>query len=449
MSDFTDFFPVAGTTSGGGGSASAVNTYASFHINDGTGAFPVTENYVPSTGVYTPGNGDDVYLKTGKLILQGTDYTGASITAETTALSGRTGAIPYRTRTSPSSPNPPTPAIKNKSSLEKLVYGNGQYYRIDWICDAATSTSSRPNIITRNGKAVEWIATPLTLTGTTWTEGTPINILSTEATGYIQSATDPAGFNLGTGTGTPNFRILDVSWDDFNNRWLVVGQNQTNVGSSLDLSFYYLDANFRNATTVQVVVFRFGAGDAGSYDMATPVVFAIDPRNGNTLCTMRSTSTTLGLFRNYLYISGGTPSGVDAGQISTSPEHQIDSQGHAYAYAGNGSQLNKTTNPIATSGAPGVGSSDTFAYFTIPASVPGYGGGMTFDANAINVNSLQVRLGTNRESYNIADVTNSDTSGITSDLPQVGDQTIRTYAPTTTNSGFSGALTQTVFLKIK
>jgi hypothetical protein len=217
----------------------------------------------------------------------------------------------------------------------------------------------------------------------------------------------------------------------------------------LDLSFYYLDVNFRNATTVQVVVFRFGAGDAGSSDFQTPVVFAIDPRNGNTLCTMRSTSTTLGLFRNYLYISGGTPSGVDVSQLNGSPEHQIDSQGHAYRYASNTSQIDKTANPIATSGPPGVGSSVVLAYFTIPVTVPGYGGGMTFDANAINVNSLQIRLGTNRESYNIADVTNSDTSGVTSDLPQVGDITARTYAPTTTNSGFSGALTQTVFLKIK
>ena len=446
MSKFTDYFPTSG--GGGTGGASAVNTYASFHVNDGTGAFPLTENYVPSTGVYTPGNGDDVYLKTGKLILQGTDYTGASITAETTALSGRTGAIPYRTRTGAGAVNPPTPSIKNKSSIEKLVYGNGQYYRIDWIDDSALGTSRRGNVTTKNGKAVEWTATPLTLTGTTWTEGTPISILSTEATGYIQAATDPAGFNLGTGTGTDQVRIFDVSWDDFNNRWLVVLQNQTNVGLDLDLSFYYLDTNFRNATTPQVVVFRYGAGDAGSYDTETPVCFAIDPRNGNTLCTMRSTSTTLGLFRNYLYISGGTTSGVDAAQLNGSPEHQIDSQGHAYRYAGNTSQLDKTTNPIATSGAPGVGSNNIFPYFTIPVSVPGYGGGMTFDANAINVNSLQIRLG-NRESYNIADVTNSDTSGITSDLPQVGDIIARTYAPTTTNSGFSGALTQTVFLKIK
>ena len=447
MSKFTDYFPTSGG-GGGTGGASAVNTYASFHVNDGNGIFPLTENYVPSTGVYTPGNGDDVYLKTGKLILQGTDYTGASITAETTTLSGRTGAIPYRTRTGAGAVNPPTYSSSIRSSIEKLVYGNGQYYRIDWIDDTSTATLRRGNITTRNGKAVEWTATPLTLTGTTWTEGTPISILSTEATGYIQSATDPAGFNLGTGTGTNIVRILDVSWDAFNNRWLVVLQNQTNVVLDLDLSFYYLDANFRNATTPQVVVFRYGAGDAGSYDTETPVVFAIDPRNGNTLCTMRSTNSTLGTYINYLYISGGTPSGNHF-QQNISAEHQIDSQGHAYRYAKNTSQLDKTTNPIATSGAPGVLTSDIFAYFTIPATVPGYGGGISFDASAINVNSLQIRLGTNRESFNIADVTNSDTSGVTSDLPQVGDPTIRTYAPTTTNSGFSGALTQTVFLKIK
>ena len=79
MSKFTDYFPTAGGGAGGGGGLT--NTYAAFHVNDGTViGFPLTVGYTPSTGVYEHPEGG-VFLKTGHTLLdQGSTYSNSVIT---------------------------------------------------------------------------------------------------------------------------------------------------------------------------------------------------------------------------------------------------------------------------------------------------------------------------------------------------------------------------------
>ncbi len=79
MSKFTDYFPTAGGGAGGGGGLT--NTYAAFHVNDGTvTGFPLTAGYTPSTGVYEHPEGG-VFLKTGHTLKdQGSTYSNSVIT---------------------------------------------------------------------------------------------------------------------------------------------------------------------------------------------------------------------------------------------------------------------------------------------------------------------------------------------------------------------------------
>jgi hypothetical protein len=78
MANFSNYFPIPSSGGGGGG---LTNTYAAFHVNDGTVAgFPLTVGYTPSTGVYEHPEGG-VFLKTGHTLKdQGSTYSNSVIT---------------------------------------------------------------------------------------------------------------------------------------------------------------------------------------------------------------------------------------------------------------------------------------------------------------------------------------------------------------------------------
>ena len=395
----------------------SINTNAAF-----------TTNLNTTTGIYKPLNSTDEYIRTGKTILKGSDYPDATVTGQETILNGRTSAVPGVDANNTNSVG---------AQLDfKVVYGNGGFWRFNWVGNTA-GTFARGDITFRALESKSFVATPLVLTGTTWTEGTPITIMEGNGTTLVNR---PGFVDNGT---TDTFQIFDVAWDDFNSKWAFM-MRSINATSLTRFDINLTDVNFQNASGNE----QFVTTPTRQTNTALPQVLTVNPVNGEFLILRSTTDQTAGRF----YIFDGTSFTQDATNASK-PVTGIDSSGHVFNTIGIGStrSIQRSNNALTSPGQTlDLADSQFTLYYAYPATVsplptPTLTQGDIFIFNGNSLNLLMSDFTT----FNIPDTSIAAAGqNIDSDVPLVGDPTIQTPDPA--QSGLTTTpLSQTVFLKIK
>mgnify|MGYP003672492063 CR=1 FL=1 len=386
-----------------------------------------------STNIYKPSNGTDEYIRTGYQILQGTSYLNATTTGVQTLLNGRTSTIPGVDQLQTNHVGP---------QLDfKLAYGNGGFWRFNWV---KTGFVNRGSTFLDAATTASVTATPLTLTGTTWTEGTPITIIS----GNSVTLNNPAGFvpnnSGGAGGFYASFAIYDIAWDAFNNKWAFLMWCHK-PGNSGEMYLNRTDTNFLNATGNQL----FTPTPSGEITKPSgPQTLAVNPVNGEFLIT-RTTTSNLSAFA---FIFDGSTFTRDVDRASPSSGFSIAGDGHTFIMSNSGFGSRKITKSNSPLTSPGqtleVCKLSTYtSYYDIPATVPNspY---LDFTQNLLfDVNDITIIL-SDFTSFNIPDSTISTIGqNIDTNVPLVGDPTVQT--PDYSQNGLlTTPLVPSIFLKI-
>ncbi len=382
---------------GGGGGASGLNSYAIFHVSDGSSTIPVTPGYNPTTGIYTPADGSGTYIKTGKLV-DGTAFSNATVTQQQFLRQEYTGgSFPGTTSTARFYPYP--------------VYdvANDTFYGLGFTNGNAQRGASSPH--------------------------NPVQYRLDERLGSSTARVGPADSdgNRTVDTISSNYRdssnryLHACTYDNYANRFLGVTKNGNywSLASSPsgDLSSFTPLGDFRS-TGYSTVGNQMGAS------------ITVSPIDGEIFILVNELNhVDNGGYSSYVIDTNGTNSTAVRVALSTYGNSFI---GFARIYVPDGTEYHEF-NDLQGSRTAQIGGVDVYTSGWSAAGPsaapnsssyiygPSIGGEQT--VAAISTTSLSIY--------------NTQTS-----INQVGDPTSRTFSHGTTTSGLSGGLTQTVFYKI-
>lgn len=382
----------------GGGGASGLNSYATFHVSDGSTTIPVTPGYNTATGIYTPADGSGTYLKTGMLNLSSA-YPNATVTNQSFLVKEYTGGSFPGTTTAANFYPYPAYDVAN-DTFYGLGFTNGRaqrgasstqnpvQYRLE---ERVGNTTARVGPADSDGnRTVDTISSNYRDSSNRYLHACTYDNYANRFLGvtkngsYWSLASSPSG-DLSTFTPLGDFRSTGYSTvGNQMGAWISVSPldgeifilvNELNHVDNGGYSSYVIDTNGTNSTAVRVALSTYGNSFAGSNR-----IYAPDGTEHHEWMDLQSNSKTAQLGGVDVYASGWSPSGPSAPPAAQS-----------YIYG------------------PNIGGEQTVA--------------------AISTTSLSIF--------------NTQTS-----INQIGDPTSRTFAHGSTTSGLSGGLTQTVFYKI-
>lgn len=383
---------------GGGGGASGLNSYAIFHVSDGSSTIPVTPGYNPTTGIYTPADGSGTYLKTGKLV-DGTTYPNATVTQQQFLRKEYTGG------SFPSS----TSSVANFYSYPVYDVANDTFYGLGFT----------------NGRAQR---------GASSTQN-PAQYRLDERIGNTTARVGPADSdgNRTVDTISSNYRdssnryLHACTYDNYANRFLGVTKNGNywSLASSPsgDLSTFTPLGDFRS-TGYSTVGNQMGASIAVSADDGEIFILVNELNHVDN-----------GGYSSYVIDTNGTNSTAVRVAISTYSNSFI---GSARIYVPDGTEYHEF-NDLQSPRTAQIGGVDVYTSGWSAAGPSAAPNGSTYIYGP-SISGEQTVAAVSTTSLSIY---NTQTS-----INQIGDPTSRTFTHGTTTSGLSGGLTQTVFYKI-
>lgn len=380
----------------GGGSAGGLNSYAVFHVSDGSTSIPVTPGYDPTTGIYTPADGSGTYIKTGKLTLK-SSYPNATVTQQSFFKNEFTGTFPSTTT-----------STANFYSLPAYDSANDTFYGLGFTNGRAQrGAASSQN--TAQYRLEERIGNTTTRVGPADSNGN--RTVDTIASNYRDSS---------------NRYLIACTYDNFANRFLGVTKNGSywSLASSPsgDLSTFTPLGDFRS-TGYSTVGNQQGASISVASDDGEIRIFVNEQNHVDN-----------GGYSSYIIDTNGTNSTAVRTALS---DYSNSFFGQQLFYSPDGTEthnLSDMSNQNLQLGGIDV--------FNSSWSLAGSASTPTATTLVLgpNVSGEQTVAGVSTTSISFYNTQSA--------IEQVGDPTARTFTHGTTTSGLSGGLTQTVFYKI-
>jgi len=394
-----------------------------------------TANYDFETGIYMPSTGG-TFLQTGRTLRDTAgEYPNATAVGFEEDLVTLTGVLDY-----------------NQTNLEKIVYGNGSFWKFEWI---DPGEARRSTVAFQMGTVSSLVATPYTFANNEFTAGTAVTLIDSTA------AANPTGpWSSIFGGGLPVRWILDIAWDGNANEWVLLTMNGTEGNT---FRMFRATAAFTGTptftpaatgTSVQLPDAATRAINTGS-----PQRISVDSRNGNVVLQGTSTSNAV----NFYALPNDFSTRTDAGSVADGVREFEIQSGFAWKIDHNNDFLSERslnilpdTSAAYTAASLNNGGFNT-EYYEIPAGVtnrPQFSPGELTVTGRVSRpvagpgNSLFLPL-TDGRFLRIPDATMAaGANGLTQIFEIIGDGTVRSYTPATGTTGLSGALTLTVFYQI-